>query len=103
VAGADLVLSLNSSTVSVRVAEQIAPLLEAGALYVDLNTGTPAMKKKLAALFPDCSFADVAIMKPVPGLGEKVPMAVAGTGAKKFIELLEPFRSHARIRFRGPW
>lgn len=91
VAGADLVISINSSTVSVSVAQQIAPLLKPGAIYADLNTGTPALKRKLAGFFPDGSFADVAIMKPVPGLAEKVPMAVSGTGAQGFVTLLGPF------------
>lgn len=91
VAGADLVISINSSTVSVSVAQQIAPLLKPGAIYADLNTGTPALKRKLAGFFPDGSFADVAIMKPVPGLAEKVPMAVSGTGAQGFVTVLGPF------------
>ncbi|GAA3884529.1 hypothetical protein GCM10022381_28400 [Leifsonia kafniensis] len=90
-AGAQLVLSISSPTASRKAAEQLAPLLEAGAVYADLNTGTPAHKRTLAALFPEGAFADVAVMKPVPGLAEKVPLAVAGTGAHRFIELLEPF------------
>jgi len=90
VADADLVLSLNPPAVAVRVAGQIAPLLKAGALYADLNTGTPAMQRKLAALFPEGSFADVALRAPVPELAVNISMAVAGTGARKFIELLEP-------------
>jgi putative dehydrogenase len=91
VAGADLVISINSSTASLPVAEQIAPLLEPGAIYADLNTGTPVLKRKLAGFFPEGAFADVAIMKPVPGLAEKVPMAVSGTGAQKFVTMLGPF------------
>jgi L-threonate 2-dehydrogenase len=91
VAGAHIVISINSSTVSRRVAEQLAPALDPGTIYADLNTGTPALKKSLSALFPDGVFADVAIMSPVPGLAEKAPMGVAGTGAHRFIELLEPF------------
>lgn len=91
VSGARLVISINSSTASLAVAEQIAPLLDSGALYADLNTGTPALKRRLAGLFPDGAFSDVAIMKPVPGLGFKVPMGVAGPGARAFIEMLEPF------------
>jgi 3-hydroxyisobutyrate dehydrogenase-like beta-hydroxyacid dehydrogenase len=91
VAGADIVISINSSTASRKVAEQVAPLLEPGAIYADLNTGTPALKRALAALFPEGVFADVAIMKPVPGLAERVPMGVAGTGARRFVDLLEPF------------
>jgi 3-hydroxyisobutyrate dehydrogenase-like beta-hydroxyacid dehydrogenase len=91
VVGANVVVSINSSTVSRKVAAETAPLLEPGTIFADLNTGTPALKKALAALFPDGVFADVAIMKPVPGLAEKVPMGVAGTAARRFIELLEPF------------
>ena len=91
VVGADVVISINSSTVSRRVAEQLAPVLDSGTIYADLNTGTPALKKSLAALFAPGVFADVAIMQPVPGLAEKVPMGVAGEGAHRFIELLEPF------------
>lgn len=89
--GADIVLSLNSSTASAKVAEQVAPLLARGAIFADLNTGTPALKRKLAGLFADDAFVDVAIMKPVPGLAEKVPMGVAGVAAAQFIEQMAPF------------
>lgn len=109
ITGADVILSINSSTVASRVAEEVAQLMAVGAdagadagpgsvlgaaqnaVFADLNTGTPAMKRRLAELFGDGQFADVAIMKPVPGLAEKVPLMVAGTGAKRFIELLAPY------------
>lgn len=91
VTGADLVISINSSTVARSVAQQVAPLLQPGAIYADLNTGTPSMKRAIAELFPAGVFVDVAVMKPVPGLAEKVPMSVAGPGARRFVELLEPF------------
>lgn len=91
VAGADLVLSLGSSTAPLRLAGQVVPVLGKDALYADLNTGTPAMKKELAAFFSDGSFADVAVVQQDPGSAEKVAMDVAGTGARKLIELLEPF------------
>jgi putative dehydrogenase len=90
VAGADVVLSINSSTVARKVAARAAPLLEPGAIFADLNTGTPALKRTIADLFAEGVFADVAIMSPVPGLGEKVPMGVAGTGARRFVQLMEP-------------
>lgn len=91
VAGADLVISINSSTASKKVAEQVAPLLEPGTIFADLNTGTPALKRALAASLPEGVFVDVAIMKPVPGLAEKVPMGVSGPAAQRFIDLLQPF------------
>lgn len=91
VTGADVVLSLNSSTVAFRLAEQSVPFLKTGAIYADLNTATPALKKKLDSLFAHGVFADVAVMSPVPGLDARVPMAVAGSAAKRFINLFEPF------------
>ncbi len=90
VANAHVVISINSSIASLRVAEQVAALIAPGAIFADLNTGTPSLKRRLSTLFADGVFADVAIMKPVPGLAEKVPMAVAGGAAERFIELLRP-------------
>ena len=87
VAEADVVFSLNSSTVALKIAEQVSQCLKPGAIYCDLNTGTPSLKVRLSELMPEGSFVDVAVMKPVPGLAERVPLAVAGSGAKKFLEL----------------
>ena len=87
VANADVVFSLNSATVSIKVAQQVTAHLKPGAIYCDLNTGTPALKQRLSEIMPAGSFVDVAVMKPVPGLAEKVPLSIAGPGAKKFLEL----------------
>lgn len=89
IAGADIVLSINSASVSIRVAEHAAQHLKPGALFCDLNTGTPSLKARLSGLFPEGSFVDVAVMKPVPGSAEKVPMSVSGAGASKLIKQLE--------------
>lgn len=89
VSSADVVLSINSANVSIRVAEQAAKSLKPGALYCDLNTATPSLKVKLSELFPDGCFVDVAVMKPVPGLAEKVPLSVSGSGASALVELLK--------------
>lgn len=91
VSGAQVVISLNSSSASIKVAEQISPHLMPGAIYCDLNTGTPSLKRRLSEIMPSGSFVDVAVMKPVPGLNEKVPLSLAGPGAKKFLELFEDF------------
>ena len=96
VADADVVLSLNSATVSIKFAQQVAPHLKAGSLYCDLNTATPSLKKRLGEIVETGSkagvnFVDVAVMKPVPGLAEKVPLAVAGSGAKRFVEAFSAY------------
>lgn len=88
--GADVILSINSSTVAHKVALDAAPSLRTEAIFADLNTGTPSMKRAIEAALPNGSFVDVAIMKPVPGLAEKVPMSAAGPAAQRFIELLQP-------------
>lgn len=88
VAGADVILSLNSPAHSLRVAGQTAPLLKAGAVYADLNGGTPAAKKQLAELFPEGAFADVALNAQVGSPASEVSLEVSGTGAHKLMELL---------------
>ena len=61
-------------------------------LWADLNTASPATKRKLAELARDAGvpFADVAIMAPVPGRGLRVPMLASGTGAGRYAALLTP-------------
>lgn len=89
VSDADVVLSLNSTTLATKFAEQVVEHLKPGTLYCDLNVSTPALKRKLSEIFPEGSFVDVAVMKPVAGLAEKVPLSVAGPGAEKFMALFE--------------
>lgn len=97
VTDADLVISLNSATVATRMAEQAAAAMKPGALYADLNSGTPALKEKLAGLFPEGIFVDVAAMGSVAELGAKVPMLVAGPSAQSFVNLLAPRGINAEI------
>jgi putative dehydrogenase len=91
VSGADVVLALGSSAGPARIAQRVVPLLREDALYADLNTGTPATKRQLAALFPAGSFVDVAVVQQDPVPAEGPMMDVAGTGARRLMELLEPF------------
>jgi putative dehydrogenase len=97
VSGADVVLAMGSSAGPTRIAERVVPLLGEDALYADLSAGTPATKRQLAALFPDGSFVDVTILEqdPVPAGG--LVMDVAGTGARRLIELLQPFGLNLRF------
>lgn len=91
VSGADVVIALGSSGGPSRIAERVVPLLGEDALYADLNAGTPATKRQLAALFPDGCFVDVAIVQQDPVPAEALVLDVAGTGARRLIELFEPF------------
>lgn len=93
--GADLVLSLTTAAAADDALRQSLPGLvttrnggRAGqggqAVYADANTATASAKVRLAevAAAAGISFADIAIMAPVPGAGHRVPMLVSGTGAR---------------------
>jgi 3-hydroxyisobutyrate dehydrogenase-like beta-hydroxyacid dehydrogenase len=85
VAGADIVISVNWATVAAAVAREAVPLLHAGMLYADHNTAGPTLKQDLAAIVEPtgAAFVDVAMMAPVPPLGMKVGMFMAGSGAEE--------------------
>jgi len=87
---ADVVLSLNSATIAARTAESVSGSLKSGAIYADLNVGTPALKQKLAAMVSPERFVDVAVLESQTGAAEQPSMEVAGQPAARFIELLAP-------------
>jgi 3-hydroxyisobutyrate dehydrogenase-like beta-hydroxyacid dehydrogenase len=91
--GARIVLSVNWAIVAADVARDALPLLRPGVIYADLNTGGPALKRELAAIVAPsgASFVDVAMMSPVPPLGIRVPMFLAGDGAAALAEFLRRF------------
>jgi 3-hydroxyisobutyrate dehydrogenase-like beta-hydroxyacid dehydrogenase len=83
VAGADLVLSVNSASEAVAALEASLGALRPGAVWADLNTAAPSVKRRLAALGREHGIpvTDVAMMAPVPGSGLRVPMLASGEQA----------------------
>jgi 3-hydroxyisobutyrate dehydrogenase-like beta-hydroxyacid dehydrogenase len=92
-AGADLVLSVNSASVAVDALIAGLTGLGESAVWADLNTASPATKRKLAEIAAGhgTPFADVAIMAPVPGHGLRVPMLATGSAAGRVAEILQQF------------
>jgi 3-hydroxyisobutyrate dehydrogenase-like beta-hydroxyacid dehydrogenase len=92
-APAAVVLSVNSAAVAVEVAEAVAPVLEDGRLYADLNTSAPALKRAIAAAVEPrgAAFADVALMEPVPDWGARTPALASGSGAERFATVFGAF------------
>ncbi len=90
VAGAELVLSVNSSHDARTALENALPGLRAGTLWADLNTASPGLKVTLSerAAEHGVPVVDVALMSPVPGKGLRTPMLVAGESAAWYAELL---------------
>jgi 3-hydroxyisobutyrate dehydrogenase-like beta-hydroxyacid dehydrogenase len=92
VAGADLVLSVNTAKAAHAVAGTVFPALGADAVYADLNTASPALKRELADAAADLGvrFADVALLGPVPGKGLRTPALASGAGAQTFADAIGP-------------
>lgn len=92
VTGAAVVLSLTTAASARGAAESAVPGLRVGAVYADLNTTSPALKRDLAALVEDAGghFADVALLGPVPARGLGTPALAAGSGAEAFAIALTP-------------
>jgi 3-hydroxyisobutyrate dehydrogenase-like beta-hydroxyacid dehydrogenase len=90
VAGCDVALSVNSAAVSRAVAEVARDGLGAEAVYADLNTAPPALKRELASLVGDARFADVALLGAVPARGLGTPALASGPGSRAFADILGP-------------
>jgi 3-hydroxyisobutyrate dehydrogenase-like beta-hydroxyacid dehydrogenase len=101
--GADLVLSVNSAKAAVDAFRAGRSGLGPGALWADLNTASPGLKRELAGIAEDggVPFADVAMMAPVPGRGLRVPMLASGDGAERVARLLAPLGAGIEV-LAGP-
>ncbi|MDB5070289.1 MAG: 6-phosphogluconate dehydrogenase-like protein [Candidatus Eremiobacteraeota bacterium] len=99
VRGADVVLSVNWAIAALDVAREAFPLLRPGCIYADLNTAGPSLKQELAAIVAPsgAAFVDVAMMTPVPPLGVRVPMFLAGDGAVALAGILRLFGTPLEI------
>ena len=89
VAGAGVVLSLTTAAHALSAARAVAGALATEALYADLNTAAPELKRELAATLR-VAFADVALIGAVPALGLGIPALASGAGARRFADLFRP-------------
>jgi 3-hydroxyisobutyrate dehydrogenase-like beta-hydroxyacid dehydrogenase len=90
--GADVVLSVNAASAAVDAARVATTALRSGQVFADLNTAAPALKREVAAIVEPTSaaFADVALLRPVPGLGIRTPSLASGPGATAFVQTMTP-------------
>jgi 3-hydroxyisobutyrate dehydrogenase-like beta-hydroxyacid dehydrogenase len=98
---ADVVLSVNAASVAAAVAHGVAGALRADAVYADLNTAAPGLKRELADALP-VRFADVALMGAVPLTGIRTPSLASGDGAERFAELFAPLGMPVEVVGEAP-
>ncbi len=87
-----VVLALTTAATALAAAEAMLPGLSEDALYADLNTAAPELKRDIAATVSGTGawFADVALLGPVPMLGLRTPALASGSGARRFADTFEP-------------
>jgi 3-hydroxyisobutyrate dehydrogenase-like beta-hydroxyacid dehydrogenase len=92
VSGSDVVLSVNSARIALAAAESVLSALRPGALFADVNTALPELKRDLATLVSGAGarFADVALLGPVPTRGLATPALASGSGARLFADVFGP-------------
>jgi len=92
VAGADLVLAVTPASGAAAAMESALEALPRGAIYADLSTSSPRLKRQLAetAAAAGVGFVDVALMAPVPGRGLRTPSLAAGPAADAFAATMRP-------------
>ena len=104
VAGCAVVLSVNSAAVALAVAASVRDRLPRDAVYADLNTSAPALKRELAVLLEGSGarFADVALLGPVPARGLGTPSLASGPGADVFAQLVGPLGMPVEVVSAAP-
>lgn len=96
--GAAIVLSVNSAADATDALRDALPALATGAIWADLNTGTPGLKERLAALGgPAVRVVDVALMSPVPGRGLRTPMTASGPAAAELAVVLGGYGASVEV------
>jgi len=88
--GAHAILSLVTADQALIAAQSAAPLLENGALWLDMNSVAPDTKRAAAAAVEAAGgrYVDVAIMAPVHPARQSVPLLVSGPHAEAGAALL---------------
>ncbi len=88
--GAQVVLSLVTADQALAAAHDCAPLLGAGALWLDMNSVAPGTKRRAAEAIEASGgrYVDVAVMAPVLPARKTVPLSVSGPHAQAALEAL---------------
>jgi 3-hydroxyisobutyrate dehydrogenase-like beta-hydroxyacid dehydrogenase len=91
--GAGILFSTVTSSSALDAAEQTAPFLGPDHVYADLNSVSPALKRRIGEVIgaTGAQFVEVAVMAPVAPYGHRVPMLLGGPSAGAFAERLAPF------------
>ena len=86
----ELVISAVTASNTLAVAEEAAPFLRPGAVFLDLNSASPGTKQGAAAAVQarGAHYVEAGVMTSVPPYGIRVPMLLGGARAAALAEVL---------------
>ena len=88
--GADIVIAAVTAASSLAAAEQAKPYLDAGQLYLDINSVSPGRKQATDKhLDGSARYVDVAVMAPVHPAKHQTPVLLAGPHAEATLSIMQ--------------
>lgn len=95
----DIVICAVPSNHAEHAAVDALPGIHPGSIYVDVTTASPSEKRKISIQVEahGAVFVDAAMLGALLKDRHQVPMLLCGSGAKRFMELMEPY--HMNLTF----
>ena len=89
-AQSDLIISAVTASSTLGVAQQAAPFVRSGAVFLDLNSASPGTKQQAAAEIDarGADYVEAGVMTSVPPYGIRVPMLLGGAQAAPLASML---------------
>ncbi len=89
-AASDLIISAVTASNTLAVAQEAAPHIRRGALFLDLNSASPGTKQQAGAVIDAAGgrYVEAGVMTSVPPYGIKVPMLLGGASAAELAAVL---------------
>ena len=96
---AGVVLSVVTAASAIDAARSIALDLSADHVYADLNSVSPATKRRIEDMIATGAgrFVEGAIMAPVPGQEHRVPILLNGSAAAALADALSPYQMRLEV------
>lgn len=95
---ADFIISAVTASNTLAVAQAAVPYIRPGAIFLDLNSASPATKQQAAQLIDAAGghYVEAGVMTSVPPYGIRVPMLLGGAHAQALAEVLCGFGMNAK-------
>lgn len=93
------IFSLTTAKVAISVAQQVMPMLEAGQVYVDLNSVAPSVLEAIDQIprKEGVLLCDGAVLGNVQKNGHRVSVYLCGDGAEQFYQAFLPYHMQLKV------